>query len=116
MTKKLIQKNFLKGTWEYEIIDDTLYVRLKGWLKEEKLTIDMSSLDPSPVVNASELEFYSRYRGRPLLSLTIDKPNSKAFNAFVDEMRQAILGEGPDVTGIASVATESPHRTFPASA
>ena len=60
MTMKLIQKRFLKGTREFEILDeDAVYVRIKGLLKEEKLTVSLSMLNPEPVVNGSELEFYS---------------------------------------------------------
>jgi hypothetical protein len=57
MTMKLTQKAFLKGTREFEIIDDAIYVRIKGLLKEEKLTIGLSTLNPEAVVNGSALEF-----------------------------------------------------------
>ena len=94
MTIKLVQKNFLKGTREFEIIDeDTVYVRIKGLLKEEKVTVSLSMLNPEPVVNDTELEFYSDFKGRPLLSLLVNKPNAEEFNAFVDTLKQKIIGE-----------------------
>ena len=94
MTMKLVQKRFLKGTREFEIIDDdAVYVRIRGLLKEEKLTVSLSMLNPEPVVNGSELEFYSDYKGRPVLSLLLNKPNAVEFNAFIDTLKKKIIGE-----------------------
>ena len=91
---KLVQKRFLKGTREFEIMDDdAVYVRIKGLLKEEKLTVSLSMLDPEPVVNGSELEFYSNFKGRPVLSLLLNKPNAEEFNAFIDTLKKKIMGE-----------------------
>ena len=85
---KLVQKQLLKGTREFEIVDDVVNFRIKKPFKEEKLTVDLSILNPEPVVNEPFLEFHSRVRSGPLLSLLIDKPNTKEFNAFVDELKQ----------------------------
>ena len=85
---KLVQKNFLKGSREFEIVDDTVNVRIKSPFKEEKLTVMLAILNPEPVVNERLLEFHSRVKCGPLLSLSIDKPNSQAFNAFVNELKQ----------------------------
>jgi hypothetical protein len=63
---KLVQKQFLKGTREFEITGDVINFRIKSGLKEEKLTVDLSILNPEPVVNEPFLEF----------------------NAFVDELKQ----------------------------
>ena len=94
MTMKLVQKRFLKGTREFEITDeDTVYVRIKSLFKEEKLTVSLSMLNPEPVVNGSELEFYSDYKGRPLISLLLNKPNAAEFNAFIDTLKKKIIGE-----------------------
>lgn len=87
---KLIQKRFPKGRREFEIIDNTVYVRIKGLLKEEKLSIDLSKLNPAPEVNGSELEFHSRTTHGYTLSLLLDNPNADEFNAFVDELKQRI--------------------------
>jgi hypothetical protein len=106
MTMKLVQKRFLKGTREFEIIDDdALSARIRGLLKEEKLTVSLSMLNPEPVVNGSELEFYSDYKGRPVLSLLLNKPNAVEFNAFIDTLKKKIIGE--DDT-FASVDDDSP--------
>ena len=85
---KLVQKQFLKGSREFEIVDDVIYFRIKTPLKEEKLTVDLSILNPEPVVNEPLLEFHSRVKCGPLLSLLIDKPNAQEFNAFVDEIKR----------------------------
>ncbi len=85
---KLVQKQLLKGTREFEIVDDVVYFRIKTPLKEEKLTVDLSILNPEPVVNEPFLDFHSRVKCGPLLSLLIDKPNPQEFNAFVDELKQ----------------------------
>lgn len=93
MTSKLVQKRFLKGTREFEIVGDSIYVRMKSPFKEEKLTLGLSTIDPEPVVTESELEFHGRARTGPLLSLLLDNPNAEEFIAFVDTLKQRVLEE-----------------------
>jgi hypothetical protein len=98
---KLVQKSLLEGTREYEIIDDdTLSVRIKRLLKEEKLTVSLSMLNPEPVLNGSELEFYSDYKGRPILSLLLNKPNAAEFDTFIDTLKKKIIGEDDILTSV----------------
>ena len=85
---KLVQKQFLKGSREFEIVDDAVNVHLKTPFKEEKLTVMLTILNPEPVVNSPFLEFHSRVKCGPLLSLLLDKPNSEEFNAFADELKR----------------------------
>jgi len=87
-TMKLVQKHFLKGSREFEIVDDAINVRIKSPFKEEKLTVVLTILNPEPVVNKPFLEFHSRVKCGPLLSLLIDKPNTEEFNVFVNELKQ----------------------------
>ena len=101
---KLLQKRFPKGRREFEIIDDAVYVRMKGLLKEEKLAIDLSTLNPDPVVNGSELEFHGRGRHGLTLSLFLDKPNADEFNAFIDALKQGILGEDETLASAGEVS------------
>ncbi|MFT5505042.1 MAG: hypothetical protein ACI8XC_002760 [Gammaproteobacteria bacterium] len=84
---KLKQRQFLKGSTEFEIIDDVVEIRMKSLLKEEKITVLLPMLDPEPVINKPFLEFHSRVKCGPLLSLMLDKPNSQAFNAFVNHLK-----------------------------
>ena len=85
---KLVQKQHFKGTREFEIVDTLVNFRIKTAFKEEKLTVDLSMLNPEPVLNEPFLEFHSRVKSGPSLSLLIDKPNSQDFNAFVEELKQ----------------------------
>lgn len=102
MTIKLIQKRFLNGTREFEIIDDedAVTVRIKGLLKEEKLTVSLSMLNPEPVVNGEELQFYSNYKGHPVLSLILNNPNAEKFNAFIETLKNKIRGEDTTSAGV----------------
>ena len=100
MSMKLVQKHFLKGSREFEITDDVIKVRIKTPFKEEKLTVDLSILNPEPEVNEPFLEFHSRVKCGPLLSLLIDKPDSQKFNAFVDELKQRARQEYNAFAGI----------------
>ena len=95
MTTQLVQKRFLKGTQEFEISDDedAVYVRIKSFLKEEKRSTALSMLDPEPRVNGEELQFYSKFKGRPVLSLWLNNPNEEKFNAFVDALKKKITGD-----------------------
>ena len=85
---KLVQKQLFQGIREFEIIDTTINSRIKTLLKESNLTVDLAMINPEPEVNGPFLEFHSRVKCDPLLSLWIDKPNSQKFNAFVDELKQ----------------------------
>lgn len=103
MTMKLEQKTILRGTREFEIFDDTIFVRIAYLLKDEKLAVDLSSLDPEPVIIGSELAFFGPHKGRPIFSLLLNRPNTEEFNAFVDTLKKSILGE----TGVESVSLET---------
>ena len=103
MTTKLIQKHLLKGTQEFEIIDDTVVVRSKPPLKkEESLTVMLTVLNTEPVISKSLLEFTSRVNNEPLLSLFLAKPNPEEFNAFVNLLKQKIQYEFNAFAGLKS--------------
>ena len=54
MEIKLLQKHLLKGTQEFEIIDDVVNVRIKTpFKKEESLTVMLTVLNPEPLINKS---------------------------------------------------------------
>ena len=102
---KLVQKQFLKGSREFEIIDEAVMVRIKKPMKEEKLTVMLHILNPEPVVNGQFLDFHSRVKCGPLLSLLIDKPDPAQFNAFVDELKQRARNEYSAFVGVSTGAT-----------
>jgi hypothetical protein len=114
---KLVQKRFLKDSREFEIAGDAVKVRIKSAFKEESLTVMLAILNPEPVVNKPFLEFHSRVRCGPLLSLLINKPDAEAFEVFVDELKQrarreynafAGLKDGAVAGGLAGNVYEEP--------
>ena len=88
---KLVQKDLIGGTQEFELFDNEVHVRIKTPFKEKKLSIPFEILNPEPVVNNSRLEFHSRVKCGPLLSFYLDKPNPKEFNAFVEALKAKAL-------------------------
>lgn len=88
MTHKLTQKHFLHGSQELELRDDFIKIKFNSLLKGKKeLDIDLAILNPEPVINGSQLHFHSRVKCGPLISLNLNKPNAKEFNAFVDAVK-----------------------------
>ena len=104
MTMRLIQKHLLKGTRLFEITDDAIFMRIKSLFRQERVTVSLSALDPEPVVNKSELEFYGRDTSAPMVSLFLDEPNADEFAGFVRTLKQRILEEqrGLPESGVAS--------------
>lgn len=97
---KLIQKQLLKGTQEYELLDDEVRVRIKTPLKSKELSVPLAILNPEPEITGSRLEFHSRVKCGALLSFYINKPNAKEFNAFVDALKEKALKEYNAFAGI----------------
>lgn len=97
---KLVQKLFLKGTREFEIADDLIHVRIRSPFKEEKSTVVLSMLNPEPAANGPCLEFHSRVKGHPLLTLYRNKPDVESFERFVDEVKRRARAEYSAFTGI----------------
>jgi hypothetical protein len=83
---KLVQKQFLKGGREFEIVDDMVTMKLRSAMREENSSVSLAVLNPEPVDNGKFVEFHSRVKCGPLLSLLRDKPNASEFGAFVDEL------------------------------
>lgn len=100
MSMKLTQKRFLKGTREFEIIDDAIHVRIKTPFNKEKLTVSLSMLNPNPVVNQACLEFHGRDTNEPLLSLFLNQPNPEEFDGFVEALKRRVLEEYSVAAGV----------------
>lgn len=105
---RLTQKSFLKGTRNFEIIDDTLYVRIKSFFRESTLSVGLSTLNPKPVVNGSEMVFYSSANNQPMLSLFINKPNAEEFTAYIELLQRVIEKYNPN-TGSAVTDNSQPE-------
>lgn len=101
---KLVQKQFLRGSREFEVLDDMVYVQIKSFMKEEKLSVGLSTLDPEPVIADKELVFNNRNHGRAALSLLLDIPDAKTFNSFVNSLKHKIIGE---LTGVMPSESEN---------
>ncbi len=97
---KLVQKHLLKGTRVFEIADDSIHVRIRTLFKEEKSTVLLSMLNPEPTANGPWLEFHSRIKRHPLLTLYRDKPDSEAFARFVDELKRRAREEYDAFAGL----------------
>ncbi|MCG7873869.1 MAG: hypothetical protein N0C81_16040 [Candidatus Thiodiazotropha lotti] len=105
MTTKLIQKDLFKGTQEFELVDDHIDIRIKApFKKEENLTVMLTVLDPEPVISQSALHFNSRVNGEPLISLFLGKPNTDAFNGFVNAIKQKAFEEFNAFAGLQSTS------------
>ncbi len=105
---KLTQKHLLKGTQEFEIVDDHVKVRIKAPFKDEEiLTVMLTVLNPEPVITRSSLDFTSRVNGEPLLSLALGKPNAEAFNAFIGTLKQKAHDEYQAFAGLKQASRPS---------
>ena len=99
---KLVQKKFLRGSREFEIAGDAVNVCLRSPLRQETLSVMLAVLNPEPVVNGPFLEFHSRVKCGPLLSLAIDKPSAREFRAFVEELKRRAREEYNSFAGLKS--------------
>ena len=97
---KLVQKDLIKGTQEFEIRDEEVLVRIRSPFKKKEKSVTLAILNPEPVINGSRLEFHSRVKCGPLLSLYLNKPNKAEFDAFVETLKTKALGEFNSFAGI----------------
>lgn len=104
MSTKLIQKHILKGTREFEIVDDVVNIRTKSPFKEDMLTVTLAVLNPEPVISRSQVEFVSRVNGEALISLALSKPNVKEFNDFLNTLKQRAQAEYNTYSGMSLVS------------
>lgn len=94
MTHKLIQKHILYGKREFELRDDIVKIKVNSLLDENKdFEVELAMINPEPIISKSRLEFHSRVKCRPLISLYLNKPNKKEFNEFVDAIKTKAKNE-----------------------
>lgn len=100
MTHKLIQKHILYGKREFELRDDFVKVKINSLLDENKdFEVELAMINPEPIISKSRLEFHSRVKCRPLISLYLNKPNKKEFNVFVEAVIEKAKMEYDAFTG-----------------
>ena len=101
MSLKITQKHFLYGKREFELDEDIVKVKVNSLLDENKdFEVELAMINPEPIISKSRLEFHSRVKCRPLISLYLNKPNKKEFNAFVDAIKTRAKNEFDSFAGI----------------
>ena len=94
MTHKLVQKHILYGKREFELRDNLVKVKVNSLLDENKdFEVELAMINPEPIISKSRLEFHSRVKCRPLISLYLNKPNRKEFNEFVNAVKAKAKSE-----------------------
>ena len=101
MTLKLIQKHILYGRREFELCDDLIKIKVSSLLDENKdFEVELAMINPEPIISRSRVEFHSRVKCRPLISLYLNKPNAKEFNTFVDALKSKAKNDFNSFAGI----------------
>ncbi|MGD2020915.1 MAG: hypothetical protein PVJ47_07660, partial [Thiohalocapsa sp.] len=93
MTTRLAQKHTIKGSREFELVDDEVRYIIKSPLRTESLSVVLNVLHPEPVISGSTLSFVSQVNREPLVELFLDQPDRETFNQFVSTMRRRIIEE-----------------------
>jgi hypothetical protein len=93
MTTRLAQKHAIKGSREFELVDDEVRYIIKSPLKTESLSVVLNVLDAEPVISGSTLSFVSRVNREPLVELFLNKPDRETFGQFVSTMQRRIIEE-----------------------
>jgi hypothetical protein len=93
MTSKLIQRHLLKGSREFELVNDAINVKIKTPLASEEYTVVLSVLDPEPVMHGSMLAFESVVNREALIELYLNKPTPREFEEFVNQVKQRAVAE-----------------------
>jgi hypothetical protein len=93
MTTRLAQKHAIKGSREFELVDDEVRYIIKSPLRTESLSVVLNVLDPEPVGSGSTLSFVSQVNREPLVELFLDNPDRETFNQFVSTLQRRIIEE-----------------------
>lgn len=91
MTLKLIQKHPIKGTREFQLIEDEIQYTIQSPFKTDSLSVLFDVLEAKPVKSGSTLSFISKVNKEPLVEFFLDKPNKEAFNQFIEELRLKVI-------------------------
>ncbi len=101
MSQKLIQKHLLHGRQEFELQDDLIKVKVNSLIAGRKeFDVVLAMINPEPIINKPWLDFHSRVKCRPLLSLYLNKPTPEEFNNFVNTLKQRAQEEYNVVSGL----------------
>tara|TARA_Y100001935_G_scaffold218217_1_gene190891 strand:- start:4247 stop:4882 length:636 start_codon:yes stop_codon:yes gene_type:complete len=101
MALKITQNHLFKGRQEFQILEDSVSVRIKPRFGQEEVsTVMLAILNSEPIISKSFLEFTSRVNNEPLISLFLAKPNLQEFNDFVSILKQKIQDEFNSFAGL----------------
>ncbi len=90
MTSKLAQKHPIKGTREFQLVEDEIQYTIKSPFKTDSLSVLFDVLDPEPIISGSTLSFKSKVNNEPLVDFFLDKPNKETFDQFIKKIQQKI--------------------------
>jgi hypothetical protein len=93
MTTRLAQKHAIKGSREFELVEDEVRYTIKSPLRTESLSVVLNVLDHEPLRTESTLAFVSQVNREPLVELFLDNPDRETFSQFVSTLQQRIIEE-----------------------
>ena len=64
------------------------------------MDVVLAMLNPEPIIEGSQLHFHSRVKCGPLISLHLNQPNEKEFNAFVAAVKAKAKNEYNSFAGL----------------
>ena len=90
---KLIQKQFLKKSYEFELTENAITISSGSILKRKRSTLTLDSLDPYPYINKSDnlLTFNRIDQSGPAFSLALNQPAANQFESFVNMLSEYIM-------------------------
>ena len=91
MTSKLVQKHPMKGSREFQIIDDEIQCTIKSPFKTETFNVILDILEEEPIRTSSMLSFKSKVNKEPLVEFFLDKPDKGTFDSFVNYLQLKII-------------------------
>ncbi|HIQ14601.1 MAG TPA: hypothetical protein EYH38_03380 [Leucothrix sp.] len=91
MTSKLLQKHPIKGSREFQLVDDEIQCTIQSPFKTDSLSVLLAVLEEKPIISDSTLSFKSKVNKEPLVELFLDKPNKEEFDQFVEIIREKII-------------------------
>lgn len=91
MTSKLVQKHPIKGTREFQFVDDEIQYTIQSPFKTVSLSVLFDVLEEEPIISGSMLKFISTVNKEPLVELFLNKPNKEIFDQFVKDLQLKIV-------------------------
>jgi len=91
MTSKLVQKHPIKGTREFQLVDDEIQCTIQSPFKNDSFSVILYVLDAEPKISGSTLSFISNVNKEPLVEFFLNKPNKETFDQFIKNVRQKIM-------------------------